>query len=56
MSSLTRNMTTLCPKKTIPNIFSCNLNNYYPSLIIFCTYITKRISNQKLVYILTSPE
>jgi len=27
-------------QKNHPDIFSCNLNKHYLSLIIFCTYIT----------------
>jgi len=43
-------------KKPSPTLYSCNLNKHYPSLIIFCTYVTKGLGNQKLVYIPTSPE
>jgi len=46
---------TLCPKKTIPDIFSCNLNKHYMSLMILCWYIIKRLGNQKLVYSIFPP-
>ena len=37
---------TVCLKKNIPNIFSCNSRMRYRILIIFGTRVTEKVSNQ----------
>ena len=41
-------------KKNTPDIFSCNLNKYFPIEIIFGTSITQSLGNRKMVYFPTS--
>ena len=38
--------TTVCLKKNIPDIFSCNSRKYYRIFIIFGTHVTEKVSNQ----------
>jgi len=39
-ATFTSVVTTLCPKKNIPDIFGCNLKTNYQILIIFGTNIS----------------
>ena len=43
-------------QKNTPDIFSCNLNKYFPIEIIFGTSITYSLSNRKMIYFPTSPK
>ena len=43
-------------QKNTPDIFSCNLNRYFPIEIIFGTSITQSLGNRKVVYFRTSPK
>jgi len=37
---------TVCLKKNIPDIFSCNFRKHYRIFIIFGTHVTEKVSNQ----------
>jgi len=42
-------ISTLCPKKNIPNIFDCNVKNDYRTLIIFGTNISETTCRQPTI-------
>jgi len=46
---------TLCLKKNIPDVFSYNSQKHCRIFIIFGRNITKKASNQKMLYFSTSP-
>jgi len=46
---------TLCLYKNIPDVFSYDLRKHYRIFIIFGRNITKKASNQKMLYFSTSP-
>jgi len=40
---------TVCLKKNIPDIFSCNSRKHYQIFIMFGTHVTEKVSNQKML-------
>jgi len=48
-------LSTLCLKKNIPNVFSCNLRKHWQIFIIFGRNVTVKASNHMLLYFSTSP-
>jgi len=47
---------TLCLEKNLPDVFSYNSRKHCRIFVIFGRNITKRASNQKILYFSTSPD